>query len=55
MMAPNMARYGWKSTNHLGRQKTENPSRINDLGFCVEPDGTSGDVLKPCHMWSIMT
>ena len=39
----------------VGRQETRNPSRINDLGFLLEPDGTSRDVPEPCHMFSIIT
>ncbi len=34
---------------------TENPSRVIDLEFFMEPDGTSADVPEPRHMWSIMT
>ena len=33
----------------------ENPSRINDLGLWMELTGTPLDVLKPHHMWSIIT
>ncbi len=35
--------------------KQKNPSRINDLGFLMEPDGTSRDVPEPRYMWSIIT
>jgi hypothetical protein len=32
-----------------------NPSRVNDPGFCMGLYGASGDVPGPRHMWSIIT
>jgi len=46
--------HGWKSKNDPGCQETENPSRINNLGPNVYPDGTPADVLEQRHMWSII-
>ncbi len=54
-VAPNVAPSVCDVKNPSETKKDKNPSRINDLGFCVEPDGTSGDVLKPCYIWSIIT
>jgi hypothetical protein len=38
-----------------GTPRTENPSRIYDLGSWMELDRTSRDALEPCHIWSIIT
>jgi hypothetical protein len=38
-----------------GTGKDKNPSRINDLGFLLEPFGTSRDAPGQGHMWSIIT
>ena len=43
------------SRNRLGYQETEDPSRINDLGSCMEPVGTPWEVPCRCHMFSIIT
>ncbi len=50
-----LPRHGWKSTTSLGHPETENPSRINDLGFLLKQGGTSRNVPGRCHIWSIIT
>ena len=53
-MAPNVAPSLCDVKKQPEASEDKNPSRINDLGFCVESDGTSGDVLGPRHMCSII-
>ncbi len=55
MMAPNLAPAESDVNESPCTPKNKNPSRINDLGFLEPRNGTSWDVPKRHHMWSIMT
>ncbi len=55
MVAPNLAPSESDVNDVPETLKDKNPSRINELGFPKQQNGTPWDVPEPHHMWSIMT
>ncbi len=55
MVAPNLAPSESDVNDVPETLKDKNPSRINELGFPKQQNGTPWDVPEPHHMWSIIT